>query len=125
MGRDAHGETLVFYQLCDNNGLIDFTHYTDMKPSAALQIHRQQIREISLRHHTTNIRVFGSVVRGEDSEESDLDLLVDPTPETSMMDIGAIRYELKKLLGISVDVLTPKSLPETFRDQVLQEALPV
>lgn len=116
---------VVFYQLFDNNGIPNTIHYTAMKPSAALQIYRQQIREISLRHHTTNIRVFGSAIRGEDSEESDLDLLVDPTPETSMMDIGAIRHELKQLLGISVDVLTPKALPDSFREQVLREALPV
>ena len=56
---------------------------------------------------------------------SDLDLLVDPTPDTSMMDIGAIRHELKILLGLNVDVLTPRALPDSFRDQVLKEAVPL
>jgi predicted nucleotidyltransferase len=56
---------------------------------------------------------------------SDLDLLADPTPQTTMMDIGAIRFELKKLLGLEVDVLTPNGLPTKFRDQVLREAMPV
>jgi uncharacterized protein len=56
---------------------------------------------------------------------SDLDLLVEPTPQTTLMDIGAIRFELKKLLGLEVDVLTPNGLPARFRDQVLREALPV
>jgi hypothetical protein len=94
-----------------------------MRPSLALQTHRDAIREIALSHRVLNVRVFGSVVHGDDTEESDLDLLVDPTSETTLMDIGAIRYELKKLLGISVDVLTPKALPDSFRDSVLSEAV--
>ncbi len=83
------------------------------------------MRQIVLQHHALNVRVFGSVLRGEDTEDSDLDLLVEPTPETTLMDIGAIRYELRKLLGIPVDVLTPKALPDSFREQVLSEAMPV
>ena len=93
-----------------------------MRPSIALQTHRDAIREIALSHRVKNVRVFGSVLHGEDTEDSDLDLLVDPTPETTMMDIGAIRYELKELLGLAVDVLTPRALPDKFRDSVLQEA---
>ena len=62
-------------------------------------------------------------MHGEDTEDSDLDLLVDPTAETTLMDIGAIRYELKQLLGISVDVLTPKALPDHFRSFVMTEAV--
>ncbi|MBI5750522.1 MAG: nucleotidyltransferase family protein [Hydrogenophilales bacterium] len=96
-----------------------------MKPSQALQLNRVAVREIALRHHVRDIRVFGSVMRGEDTEDSDLDILVEPTSETTLMDIGAIRYELRKLLGISVDVLTPNALPDSFRDQVLTEAVPV
>jgi len=57
-------------------------------------------------HHAINVRVLGSVVSGEDTDESDLDLLIDTTPETSLMDISAIRFEIKVLLGINVDVLT-------------------
>lgn len=96
-----------------------------MRPSVALQTHRDAIREIALRHRVKNVRVFGSVLHGDDTEDSDLDLLVDPTPETTLFDIGAIRYELKELLGVAVDVLTPKSLPDKFRNLVLQEAEPV
>ncbi len=96
-----------------------------MRPSLALQTHRDAIREIALRHRVKNVRVFGSVLYGEDTEDSDLDLLVDPTPETTLMDIGAIRYELKQLLGVSVDVLTPKALPDNFRSFVLREAVPL
>jgi predicted nucleotidyltransferase len=96
-----------------------------MRPSIALQTHRDAIREIALRHRVKNVRVFGSVLHGDDTEDSDLDLLVDPTPETTLMDIGAIRYELKELLGVAVDVLTPRALPDKFRNLVLREAKPV
>jgi len=65
------------------------------------------------------------VVLGCDTEESDLDLLIDPTPETALFDIGAIRHELLELLGVPVDVLTPKALPEKFRATVLAQAVPV
>ncbi len=96
-----------------------------MKPSIALEYHREAIRQIVARHHAGNARVFGSVIHRQDSKVSDLDLLVDTTPDTTLMDIGAIRLELKTLLGIEVDVLTPDSLPDSFRDKVLQEARPV
>lgn len=96
-----------------------------MRPSIALQKHREQVRNIVTAHRASNVRVFGSVLHGQDTEHSDLDLLIDPTPETSLMDIGAIRYELKQLLGIEVDVLTPKALPEKFRDDVIKTAVPV
>ena len=66
--------------------------------------------------------MFGSVLRGEDTETSDLDILVDPTPETTLLDIGAIRHELHRLLGVPVDVLTPNALPERFRARDLAEA---
>ena len=69
--------------------------------------------------------MFGSVIRGDDTDDSDLDLLVEPTPETSLMDIGAIRHELKSLLGVNVDVLTPNGLPDSFREKVLEESVPV
>ena len=64
-------------------------------------------------------------MRGTDHEGSDLDLLVDPTEETTLFDIGAIRHELRELLGLSVDVHTPKALPEKFRQRVIEESIPV
>ena len=94
-----------------------------MRPSVALQQHRDEIRRIALSHRVTNVRVFGSVLHGKDTDDSDLDLLVEPTSETTLMDIGAIQYELKKLLGITVDVLTPNALPNKFRAQILTEAV--
>ena len=94
-----------------------------MKPSDALNLHREAIRQVVESHRGNNARVFGSVVHGDDTETSDLDLLIDPTQETTLLDIGAIRYELHKLLGVPVDVLTPKALPESFRAYVLAETV--
>ncbi len=96
-----------------------------MRPSEALALHRVRIREIALSHRVCNVRVFGAAVRGEDGPDSDLDLLVEPTPQTTLLDIGAIRFELKELLGMDIDVLTPNALPDKFRARVLQEAQPV
>jgi predicted nucleotidyltransferase len=93
-----------------------------MRPSAALQAHREAIRSIALRHRVTNVRVFGSVVHGDDTEDSDLDLLVEPTRETTLMDIAKIQLEVAQLLKVAVDVLTPRALPTKFRDQVIAEA---
>lgn len=96
-----------------------------MKPSEALHAHRDAVRRIIEAHRAGNPRVFGSVVHGDDTEGSDLDILIDPTPDTTLFDIGAIRHELLQLLGVPVDVLTPKALPEKFRATVLAEAKPV
>jgi predicted nucleotidyltransferase len=96
-----------------------------MKPSIALHENRVAIRSVVERHRARNARVFGSVLHGDDQEGSDLDILIDPTPETTMFDIGAIRHELLQLLGVPVDVLTPNALPDSFRAKVIAEALPV
>lgn len=93
-----------------------------MRPSIALQTHREAIRAIALSHRVTNVRVFGSVVHGKDTDSSDLDILVEPTDATTMMDVARIQLELGQLLEVPVDVLTPRGLPVKFRDQVLAEA---
>ena len=94
-----------------------------MKPSVALAVHRGAIRRIVEAHRACNARVFGSVLYGEDTDASDLDILIDPTSETTLFDIGAIRHELLLLLGVPVDVLTPKALPQKFRASVIAEAM--
>ncbi len=96
-----------------------------MKPSEVLRSHRDEIRRIAVQNRTRNPRVFGSAATGNDSDGSDLDLLVDPTADTTLLDIARIQNQLQRLLGVPVDVLTPKSLPERFRDRVLAEAVPV
>ncbi|MFA6971245.1 MAG: nucleotidyltransferase family protein [Gallionella sp.] len=96
-----------------------------MKPSLALQLHRTAIREIVERHRSRNPRVFGSVLHGDDHENSDLDLLVETLPGTTLLDLGAIQVELEEMLGVSVDVLTAGDLPVRFRDGVVREAVAI
>jgi uncharacterized protein len=96
-----------------------------MRPSYALAAHRTALRDLVARHEMGNPRVFGSALRADDTEESDLDLLVDPTSRTTLMDIAALQLEAEALLGVRVDVLTPKFLPLAFRDRIVDEAVPV
>lgn len=95
------------------------------RPSEILRDHRDLIRRIATLHRTENPRVFGSVLRGEDTDTSDLDILVDPLPGATLLDLGAIQIELQEQLGITVDILTPDDLPKKFRSQVLSEAIAV
>jgi predicted nucleotidyltransferase len=90
-----------------------------------MNAHRAAIRRVVESHRARNARVFGSALHGRDTSGSDLDILIDTTPETTLFDLGAIRHELGKLLGVPVDVLTPGALPDKFRDAVLAEARPV
>jgi predicted nucleotidyltransferase len=78
-----------------------------------------------MHHNAANPRVFGSVLHGDDTDDSDLDLLVDPAPGLSLMDLAAIEVEAQTLLGVRVDVRTLGDLPPSFRDRVAREALPV
>lgn len=96
-----------------------------MKPPEALARHRAAVCRVVESHRARNPRIFGSALHGTDTEQSGLDLLVDPQPRMSLFDIGAIRRELRELLGLDVHVLTPRALPNSFRDRVLAEALPV
>ena len=96
-----------------------------VRPSQALLINRDAIRRVVELHRARNPRVFGSVLHGEDTKSSDIDILVDPTSETTLFDIAAITLKLEKLLGVPVDVLTPRALPDRFRDTVLAEAVPI
>jgi uncharacterized protein len=96
-----------------------------VRPSAALRRHGDEVRRIVAANRAMNARVFGSVATGEDSEGSDLDILVDPTQETTLFDLGAIRADLEELLGVPVDVVTPGALPERMRAAVLASARPV
>lgn len=96
-----------------------------MKPSVALRAHRDSVCEATRRFRTGNPRVFGSVLRNEDKEGSDLDLLVDPLPGTTLFDLGGLQMELEELLGVRVDVLTPGDLPKAMRARILAEAQPI
>ncbi len=96
-----------------------------MKPSIALQNNRDRIRAIINRFKTTNPRIFGSAAVGEDTEESDLDILVDALPGLTLFDLGGLQDELETLLGIRVDIRTPGELPKKWRDSVVAGAQPL
>ena len=96
-----------------------------MRPSEALPRHRETIRQLVLQAGMANPRVFGSVLHGDDEDGSDLDLLVDPAPKTSLLDLAGLQVEIEARTGVKVDLLTPKCLPLKFRQSVLEEAQPV
>jgi len=95
-----------------------------MRPSVTFNKNRKAIREIveSGAFRLTNPRVFGSVLHGTDKEGSDLDLLVDRLSGATLLDLSGLRRELEGLLGVKVNVLTPGSLPDSFRNEVVAEA---
>jgi predicted nucleotidyltransferase len=96
-----------------------------LKPLQALEARRERALALVRKHRVRNARLFGLDRHGGDNDRSDLDLLVDPTEKTTLFDIAALRVELSDLLGVRVDVITPKALPERYRDAVLAEAKPI
>lgn len=95
------------------------------RPSEVLDRNRESIRRIVSKHPTANPRVVGSVLRGTDTPESDLDLIVDPVPGATLLDLGGLQAELEEALGVQVDLLTPGDIPRKYRDEVLRQAEPV
>ncbi len=96
-----------------------------MRPSTALESKRTAVLEATQRFLAANPRVFGSVLHGTDADGSDLDLLVDPLPGTTLFDLGGLQVELESLLGVHVDLLTPGDLPPGIREKVIEEARPL
>jgi predicted nucleotidyltransferase len=90
-----------------------------------LQEKRGDILQIASRHGARNLRLFGSVARGEDHAESDLDLLVDMEPGRSLIDLVALGQDLEDLLQRKVDILTDASVHPALREQILAEARPL
>jgi len=90
-----------------------------------LQTKREEILAIAARHGAYNVRVFGSVARGEADEASDVDVLVELESGRSLMDLGGLLMDLQKLLGRRVDVVTERGLRTRIRDRVLSEAVPL
>ncbi|MDX3975788.1 nucleotidyltransferase family protein [Shinella sp.] len=96
-----------------------------MKPSVALEQNREAVRAVVGRFRAANPRVFGSVLRGDDSDGSDLDILVDALPGATLFDLGGLQVTLEDMLGVPVDLLTPGDLPEKFRAKALKDARPI
>lgn len=93
-----------------------------MKPSDVLEKNRQAIREATKRFNAANPRVFGSVARGEDRVDGDLDILVDALPGMTLFDLGGLQPEMEQLLPCKVDVVTSGGLKPRMRDGILAEA---
>ena len=96
-----------------------------MRIEEAIKSKRDEIRRIAEQHGAANVRVFGSVARGEAKPESDVDLLVDVTAQTSSWFPAGLILDLEKLLGRRVEVVTEKALNENLRERVLREAVPL
>jgi uncharacterized protein len=92
---------------------------------AFLESKRDEILRIAHAHGARNVRVFGSVARGEATESSDVDFLVEFEPGTSLLQHGAMIADLEELLGRKVDVAPEKTLKETIKDRVVREAVPL
>ena len=84
---------------------------------------RSDILATAARHGARNVRVFGSVARGEADHTSDVDFLVDMEPGRSLLDLGGLLMDLQELLGCEVDVTTPNGLKPRIRERVLHEAV--
>ncbi len=86
---------------------------------------RSQILALAERYHTGEVRVFGSVARGEAAEGSDLDLLVKTRPGCSLFDLGGLLEDLQEMLHCRVDLVTEDGLKPRLRERVLKEAIPL
>ncbi len=90
-----------------------------------LRRRREEILRVAARHGARDVRVFGSVARGEDDGDSDVDFLVEMEPGRSLLDMGGLLMDLQDLLGCKVDVASAGGLRERIRDRVLGEAVPL
>jgi hypothetical protein len=96
-----------------------------MRPSEALAAHRNRLLEIAAARGARNVRVFGSVVQGLDTEGSDLDLLVDLVPGTSLLSIVGLQFDIADALGVKVDLCTERELHPKLKDRILADSRPV
>ncbi len=92
---------------------------------AQVNAHRSQILDLARRHGARQVYLFGSIVRGEATADSDIDVLVELEPDRSLFDLGGLLMDLEALLGRQVDVVTPAGLRELIRERVLREAVPL
>jgi predicted nucleotidyltransferase len=96
-----------------------------MRPSEALEIHREFIRETCAKYGLSNPRVFGSVARGTDTVDSDIDLMVDTNPTTSLFELNGAAQDIGERLGVKIDICTPPMIREAWRDEINAITIPV
>jgi hypothetical protein len=90
-----------------------------------VRLRRDDILRVAASRGARNIRLFGSIVRGEEDAKSDVDFLVDMEPGRSLLDMGGLLVDLQELLGCRVDLVSERGLRERIRDRVLKEAVPL
>ncbi len=90
-----------------------------------LESKRGEILRIASAHRASNLRIFGSVARGESDDDSDIDFLVELGPGCGLLEHAAMIRELEELLGRKVDVVSEKGLRQRLKDRILQEAVPL
>lgn len=90
-----------------------------------IESHRSEIQALAAKYGVTDVRVFGSMARGDAVEASDVDLLVRPLPGTSLLDLGGLLMDVERLLGRRVEVVSERALHPAIRDRVLREAQPL
>ena len=113
MARAGRVSAIIAYRiriLCAMTALEQLTHQ------------RRELLALALQHRAIKVRVFGSVSRGDDSPDSDIDLLVDFAPEASLLDLIGLQQDAELLLGRPVDVVTPSSVSPFLRERILAEA---
>ena len=96
-----------------------------MKLKSLIEPYRNEILKLAQRYGARDVRIFGSVARGDDIDQSDVDVLVNMEPGRSLFDMGGLLMDLEKLLGCKVDLVTEKGLKPRIRDRVLREAVPL
>jgi len=96
-----------------------------MKEIDRIKKKREEILRIATQHGARNIRLFGSLVRGEADEKSDIDFLVEMESGRSLLDMGGLLMDLQELLGREVDVVTDRGLHKRIRERILREAVPL
>jgi hypothetical protein len=96
-----------------------------MAVEALLKAKRDEILAVCAKYGAYNVRVIGSIARGEADEQSDIDFLVELEPGRTLFDLGGLQYDLEQLLGCRVDVVTERGLKPRIRERVLREAVPL
>lgn len=109
----------------DDATLAEARAATRLRPSIPLALFADEILLAAERCHVVDVRVFGSAVRGHDTEHSDIDLLIGTTPETSLFDLGAFVLAVEELTGFSVDILIDDLRGDPHFEHVLAEAVPL
>lgn len=125
MLRDRRSQVLDF-RATGTYHVVAVAPIPEPKVDVSLTRHqRESVRRLAEAHGGSNVRVFGSRARREAAPSSDIDLLVDMSPGSSLLDLIAIKHDVEGELGFEVDVVTESSLSRHLREQVLHEAVPV